>query len=132
MASIAPPDVIRSAYAELVVTDLAAARWFYVDVLGLVVTAETDDALYLRAYEEYTHHSLVLRLGEAPALALLSYRVRGLQEVDAAEAYFRDLGVRVQRVPAGTTLGIGEAVRIEDPLGFPIEFFSTTARMSSG
>ena len=43
-----PPDVIRSGYAELVVTDLDAARWFYVDVLGLVVTAEEPDALYLR------------------------------------------------------------------------------------
>ncbi|WP_163509255.1 3,4-dihydroxyphenylacetate 2,3-dioxygenase [Fodinicola acaciae] len=118
-----PPDVIRSAYAELVVTDLVAARWFYVDILGLVVTAETDDALYLRAYEEYTHHSLILRLGQTPALARLSYRVRSAAEVDVAEAYFRQLGVRVERVPAGTTLGIGEAVRIEDPLGFPIEFF---------
>ncbi|MGH3518502.1 MAG: VOC family protein, partial [Haloechinothrix sp.] len=62
-----PPDVIRSAYAELIVTDLAAARWFYVDVLGLVVTAEEPDALYLRAFEEYLHHSLVLRKGDTAA-----------------------------------------------------------------
>ena len=30
-----PPDIIRAAYAELIVTDLAASRAFYVDVLGL-------------------------------------------------------------------------------------------------
>lgn len=118
-----PPNVIRSAYAELVVTDLAAARWFYVDMLGLVVTAEDGNALYLRAFEEYLHHSLVLRQGPAPALAALAYRVRGPGEVDVAERYYRDLGVPVRRVPAGTTRGIGDAVRIQDPLGFPVEFF---------
>lgn len=118
-----PPDIIRAGYAELIVTDLAAARWFYVDVLGLLVTAEEPDALYLRAFEEYLHHSLVLRRGAAPALARLAYRVRGQAEVDAAQKYFHEQGVPTRRVPAGATRGIGEAVRISDPLGFTVEFF---------
>jgi 3,4-dihydroxyphenylacetate 2,3-dioxygenase len=123
IASVTPPDIIRSGYAELIVTDLAASRWFYVDVLGLVATAEDDDAIYLRAFEEYLHHSLVLRRGDTPALARLAYRVRGQEQVDAAERYYRQLGVETRRVPAGTTRGIGAAVRIIDPLGFPVEFF---------
>lgn len=118
-----PPDVVRAAYAELIVTDLEASRWFYVDVLGLVLTAEDEDAVYLRAYEEYLHHSLVLRRGDEPALARLAYRVRSPEELDVAADYFAAQGVRVERVEAGATLGVGEAVRIEDPLGFPIEFF---------
>ncbi|MGW7533165.1 3,4-dihydroxyphenylacetate 2,3-dioxygenase [Amycolatopsis sp. NPDC054798] len=118
-----PPDVIRCAYAELVVSDLKASREFYVDVLGLVVTYEDDQAIYLRAFEEYLHHSLILRQGAEPALAVLAYRVRSESELDVAEAYYRELGVEVRRVPAGTTRGIGEAVRVLDPLGFPIEFF---------
>ena len=35
-----PPDILRAASMELVVTDLAESRHFYVDVLGLVVTEE--------------------------------------------------------------------------------------------
>ncbi len=35
------PDIVRAAYAELVVTDLAEARQFYVDLLGFVVSART-------------------------------------------------------------------------------------------
>ena len=31
------PDILRCAYMELIVTDLAASREFYVDVLGLYV-----------------------------------------------------------------------------------------------
>ncbi|MBA0126613.1 3,4-dihydroxyphenylacetate 2,3-dioxygenase [Haloechinothrix sp. YIM 98757] len=121
-----PPDIIRAAYAELIVTDLAAARWFYVDVLGLVVTAEEPEALYLRAFEEYTHHSLVLRAGPTPALARLAYRVRGPEQLTVAERYFAGIGVETRRVAAGTTRGIGEAVRVHDPLGFPVEFFYET------
>lgn len=118
-----PPDVIRAGYAELIVTDLAASRWFYVDVLGLIVTAEDEDAVYLRAFEEYLHHSLVLRRGDTAALGRLAYRVRGQDQVDVAERYFREQGLALERVPAGVTKGIGEAVRIIDPLGFPVEFF---------
>lgn len=118
-----PPDIIRAAYAELVVSDLAASRWFYVDLLGLVVTAEDDDAIYLRAFEEYLHHSLVLRRGGTPGLARLGYRVRSSAEVDVAEHYFRELGVDTRRVRGETCRGIGEAVRVQDPIGLPVEFF---------
>lgn len=121
--SVTPPDVIRAAYADLIVSDIAASRAFYVGVLGLVVTYEDDDTLYLRAFEEYLHHSLILRRGPVPALAALAYRVRSAGELDAAVAYYEQLGVRVERRAAGATRGVGEAVRIEDPLGFPIEFF---------
>lgn len=121
--SIAPPDIIRSAYAELIVSDLAASRAFYVDLLGLVVSFEDEDAIYLRAFEEYLHHSLVLRKGPVPALAALAYRVRSPRELEVAARYYTALGVRLERRPAGATRGIGDAVRIEDPLGFPIEFF---------
>lgn len=117
------PDIIRSAYAELVVTDLAASRKFYVDILGLVVTFEDENAIYLRAFEEYLHHSLVLRKGPIAALGVLAYRVRSQNEVAAAAVYFENLGCPVENRAAGATRGIGEAVRIEDPLGFPIEFF---------
>jgi catechol 2,3-dioxygenase len=123
MASSTPPDVIRCAYAELIVTDLAASRAFYVGVLGLVVTHEDDDAIYLRAFEEYLHHSLILRRGPVAALAVLAYRVRSETEVEVAAEYFGALGVRVETRKAGATRGIGVAVRVEDPLGFPVEFF---------
>ncbi|SNV22611.1 3,4-dihydroxyphenylacetate 2,3-dioxygenase [Dermatophilus congolensis] len=60
------PEILRCAYAELIVSDLQAARAFYVDALGLVITYEDDEAIYLRAYEEFIHHNLVLRPGPTP------------------------------------------------------------------
>ena len=36
--AVPAPDVVRCAYMEIQVTNLKAAREFYVDILGLVVT----------------------------------------------------------------------------------------------
>ncbi|MER5387801.1 VOC family protein, partial [Saccharopolyspora sp. NPDC002686] len=74
-SELTPPDIVRCAYLDLVVTDLAASREFYVDTLGLVVTEEDDEAIYLRSFEEFIHHNLVLRKGPVAAAAAFAYRV---------------------------------------------------------
>jgi len=118
----APPDIVRAAYVDLVVTDLDRARDFWVDVIGLHVEAEEPDALYLRAYEEFVHHSVVLRVGRTPACARMGFRVRHPDDLDRAERWFASRGCATQRVPAGATRGLGPAVRAVDPLGFTVEF----------
>jgi len=120
-----PPDIVRSAYAELIVTSLADARHFWVDLLGFVLTEETPAALYLRGYDELTHHNLVLRAGPVAALGCLAYRVRSAADLDRAEAFYRALGCPSDRVRAGVTRGVGEHVRVQDPLGFPVSFFAS-------
>jgi 3,4-dihydroxyphenylacetate 2,3-dioxygenase len=121
---VAPaPDILRCAYMELVVTDLAASRAFYVDVLGLVVTEEDDTAIYLRSLEEFIHHNLVLKKGPIAAVGALSFRVRSPEDVDKAEAYFAELGCTMKRSKSGFSRGIGDSLRVVDPLGFPYEFF---------
>ena len=117
------PDIVRAAYAELIVTDLAASRRFWVDRLGLVVSAETADALYLRGHEEFVHHSLILRRGPVPACARFALRVRTSDDVARAERFHLARGCRVERFPAGATTGVGESVRVQDPFGFVVEYF---------
>ncbi len=120
------PDILRCAYMELIVTDLAASREFYVDVLGLYVTTEDDEASYLRSTEEFIHHNLVLRKGPVAAVAAFSYRVRTPEDLDLAVAFYEELGCEVRRNPDGFVKGIGDSVRVIDPLGFPYEFFYQT------
>src|SRR6202011_3944322 len=81
-----PFDIMRSAYAELMVTDIGASERFYVDLLGLVVSLRTDDALYLRGWEERLHHSLVLRRAPVAACGGLSVCVRAGRELEALGA----------------------------------------------
>src|SRR5699024_3219228 len=71
----------------------------------------------------FMHHNIVLRQGNAPAVAAFSYRVCSPEDVDKAEAFYKELGCRVERRGDGFVKGIGDAVRVEDPLGFPVEYF---------
>ncbi|MEO8222108.1 MAG: 3,4-dihydroxyphenylacetate 2,3-dioxygenase [Specibacter sp.] len=127
--SVPAPDILRCAYMEIVVTDLAKSRAFYVDLLGLHVSYEDDKQIYLRSFEEFIHHNLVLTLGPIAAVAAFSYRVRSNADVDAAEAYYKELGCRTERRTEGFVRGIGDSVRVEDPLGFPYEFFFETTHV---
>lgn len=123
------PDVVRSCYAELVVTDLERAHWFWVELLGLHVQHREDGVLCLRGSDELTHHNLVLREGPVAALDHIAYRVRTPEDVDRAERYFTAVGSPVRRIPAGEgTPGVGDAVRVVDQLGFPVEFFHDISR----
>lgn len=124
-----PPDILRCAYMELVVTDLAKSRHFYVDVLGLVVSHEDENAIYLRSMEEFIHHNLVLRKGPVAAVAAFSYRVRSNEDLDKAVAFYTELGCEVRREKNGFVKGIGDSVRVVDPLGFPFEYFFETTHV---
>ena len=109
---------------ELVVTDLAASRAFYVDVLGLVVTEEDDERRLpaLASRSSSTTTSCCARARSRPS-PRSRYRVRTPEDLDRAVAFYTELGCRVERRPEGFTKGIGDSVRVEDPLGFPYEFF---------
>ncbi|WP_297554388.1 3,4-dihydroxyphenylacetate 2,3-dioxygenase [uncultured Actinomyces sp.] len=120
------PDILRCAYMELIVTDLAKSREFYVDALGLVVTYENDEVIYLRSFEEFIHHNLLLRKGDEAAVRVFSYRVRTPEDLDKAVAFYEALGCDVRREKEGFVKGIGDSVRVLDPLGFPYEFFYET------
>jgi 3,4-dihydroxyphenylacetate 2,3-dioxygenase len=125
-----PFDIMRAAYAELVVTDLGASERFYVDLLGLVVAARTESALYLRGWEERVHHSLVLRRGDAAGVERLAFRVRTNADLDALEAGFSARGCVTRRVH-GDHPGMGRALRVWDPFGVPLEFFHEMARFET-
>src|SRR3989440_658675 len=87
-----PFDILRAAYVELAVRDLAASRHFYVDLLGLVISAETDDALYLRGWEERVHHSIVLRQADHAAAVRLGFRTREGADLDGLARVLEGLG----------------------------------------
>jgi catechol 2,3-dioxygenase len=117
-----PYDIIRTASAELVVLDLAAAERFYVDLLGLVVSERGPGTLYLRGWEERPHHSLVLCEGPVAGVRRLSFRVRAESDLDARAADCAARGCETA-TSDGDHPGIGRALHVRDPFGFPLAFF---------
>jgi catechol 2,3-dioxygenase len=118
----ASSEVLRLAHVELGVDDLAAARAFYVELLGFVEHQGDGASLHLRGTEEFDAWTLKLTLGEA-GLVHSGFRVSGAETLEAIEAVQAELGIAVARVPAGAELGQGEALRTRTPEGHRIEFF---------
>jgi catechol 2,3-dioxygenase len=122
-----PFNVTRASHAVISVTDLARSRAFYVDGIGLVVSDETRDAIWLRGVEEAAHHSLVLKQAAGHAVAeRVGLRVHGEDDLDRAKAYFDKAGLpaRFVEVPhQGRTLHAADAV------GTPLELCATMTTM---
>ncbi|MDR7453055.1 MAG: 3,4-dihydroxyphenylacetate 2,3-dioxygenase, partial [Armatimonadota bacterium] len=122
------PAILRAAHAAFRVTDLGRARAFYVDLLGLVETAASPDALCLRGYEEDDHHSLLLVRASSPGVAHMAYRVASPDDLDWLEVNAREAGLPARRVAAGEEPGQGPALRLQDPAGLPVEFVASMER----
>jgi catechol 2,3-dioxygenase len=116
-----PFNVIRASHAALGVRDLAAARAFYVDCLGLIVSAESADALHLRGVEERNHHSIVLKREPTPLAHALGFKVASEEDLDRAAFWFgrKGLPVTFPDIPHQ-----GRILRTQDPLGMPLEFYA--------
>ena len=57
-------DVAQLAHVELLTPRPDESLWFFRDILGMQVSAQEGQSVYLRGFEEYCHHSL--KLTEAP------------------------------------------------------------------
>jgi catechol 2,3-dioxygenase len=123
----APPfDIMRAAFVELGVTDLADSEHFYAELLGMIVSARTDDAVFLRGWEERQHHSLILRRcapGHPATASRLGFRVRAEADLDRAAEHFVGQGLTTRWVEPGSEPGMGRSLRVWDPFGYPLEFF---------
>lgn len=119
-------NIIRLSHIELFVRDLAWSRAYYVDTLGLQVTHEDSDAIYLRAMEERGHHCVILRKGESGQVGVLGFKVWDEGELDKAEAWFkaRDLPTEFIERPF-----MGRVLRTRDPWGVPLEFYAKMDRL---
>lgn len=109
--------IMRLGFIENQVIDLSKTLHFYEKVLGLEKTGETKSRLYFKCWDEYDHHSLVLRKGDRPGMLRVGWKVERDADLDEAEQRIAKFGVKVTRVPKGEEPWIGEAISFEAPSG---------------
>jgi catechol 2,3-dioxygenase len=115
-------NITRASHVVMIVRDLAASKHFYTELVGLIVTEETADIVYLRGLEEACHHSLVLQRGAAPQCARIGMRVFTEDDLDRAEACYRGAGLPTRWVEVPHQ---GRTLHVSDPAGVPLEFCAT-------
>lgn len=123
-----PFNTVRLSHTVFDVTDLKASKAFWSGTLGLAVSAETEDHVYLRAMEERGHHCIVLRKAETASANALSFKVWDDSDLDKAKDYFEAKGQKanwVERPYQGRTLAT------TDNHGIPLEFYREMERLPS-
>jgi catechol 2,3-dioxygenase len=117
-------DIVRTSHVEFNVTDLERSRQFYVKTLGLIETESTNKQIFLRGVEDRFHHCLVLTESASPSVGHISFRVRAEKDLEKLVGAFDRKKLRYEWVkPNSMERGQGAAIRLQDPLGFPVEFF---------
>lgn len=120
-------NILRLSHVELMVKDLVASKAFYVDTLGLLVTHEDSERIYLRALEERGHHCIVLRQASEAQVGALAFKVFAEEELDKAEAWFKAKGKPTQWVERPFQ---GRTLLSEDNHGIPLEFYFKMERLA--
>jgi catechol 2,3-dioxygenase len=118
-----PFNITRTSHVVLTVKDLEQSRLFYTEVVGLMVTEQTDDTLYLRGIEEACHHSLVLKLTkEAPRCERIGMRVLRDRDLEPLKAFFDGKGLKTAWADVPHQ---GRTLQVTDISGVPLEFCSS-------
>jgi catechol 2,3-dioxygenase len=118
--NFSPPfNITRASHMVFTARDLALSKAFYVEVIGLLVTAEDANTVYLRGVEEACHHSLTLkRTADSPVCERVGLRVFANEDLEKAKAHFDRHGVPAKwaNVPHQ-----GRTLHVSDAAGTPLE-----------
>ena len=99
--------VIRLGYVHLRVTDLEEARNHYSNTLGMEVVHEEPGKLWLKCWDEWDHHSLVLEEGGV-GLVKFGYKVEDDDALADFEHRAQQFGATTGRFSAGENLKVGD------------------------
>jgi len=115
--------VMRLGYVHTRVTDLEAARSHYADTLGMRAVYGDGNRLYLKAWDEYDHHSVVLEEGGV-GLVKLGYKVERSEDLEIFEKRVQAFGCLTERMSKGDNLAVGDGIRVVLPSEHVIELYS--------
>ena len=123
--------VLRLAHVDVTVTDLDLTTAYYTEVMGMQEVARTEDAVYLKCWDEEDHHSLRLRYAPRVGMDLMSFKVHHEDDLDVLENRVARYGFPVQRISKGEELGQGESIRFNTPSGHVMELVADVEKVGT-
>jgi len=118
--------ILRMGYAHVRVTDMNEARQHYTQTLGLNEVAAADNKVYLRGWDEWDHHSVVLEEGGV-GLVKFGFKAQYAEDLADIENKAQKFGVTTERFSKGDNLEIGDGVRLHTPSGHIFEVYNEAA-----
>ena len=124
--------ILRPGHVQIRVLDLEAAKTHYGDAVGLIQTAEDKGRAYFKAWDEYDHHSVVLREAEEPGIDHFAFKVSDNDALKDLARRLTGAGVKVEKIKAGELKGCGERLSFVVPTGHRIELYAEKEQVGNG
>lgn len=127
--------VLRPGHVALRVLDMAAAVDHYTNALGLIQTGvDKAGRVYLKAWDEHDHHSVVLRQDDKAGMDYMGWRVESPQALEELAQTVEASGLArdMAWIEAGEHLETGRRFRFKIPTGHVMEFYAEKAKIGNG
>ena len=92
-------------------------------VIGLEETGRPGNSVYLKAWDEFDHHSLILTKSNKAGLVHMAFKVETLDDLAYYEKKVEEFGCITSRISSHTRLAEGEALHFILPTGHRCELY---------
>ena len=121
--------ILRSGYFQLRVLDLKKAVDYYDRVIGLDVVGETADGrVMLKGFDEFDHHSLILREADSAGMDYMGFKAESEELLDQYKAATDAFGLENFWAQDSEQPGFGRRLAVKLPTGHRIEVYATVER----
>ena len=125
--------VLRPGFVQVRVLDMAESIIHYRDRIGLDVVSTGDDGrVYMKAYDEFDRHSIVLRESDEAGLDMMAFKVSSEAYLDEYEEKLRADGFEVTTIAAGEQPGVGRRISFIAPTGHRFDLYTTMELSDNG
>ncbi|WP_137181148.1 catechol 2,3-dioxygenase [Roseomonas sp. AR75] len=118
-------DIAHLGHVELLTPKPEESLRFFRDVMGMTVSGEKGDSVFLRGWDDYERYSLQLTASHTSGLGHAAFRTRSAQALERRLAALRADGCEATR--HDDSFGHGESFRFRDPDGHVFELYWETA-----
>ncbi|PCI54587.1 MAG: catechol 2,3-dioxygenase [Alphaproteobacteria bacterium] len=125
--------VLRPGFAQVRVLSMEDALVHYRDRIGLNVVSTGDDGrVYMKAYDEFDHHSIVLRECDEAGLDMMAFKVENEIALKEYEEKLLKEGIAVDHIAIGEQPGVGRRISFVAPTGHRFDLYAEMELSTKG
>ncbi len=123
-------DIAHLGHVELLTPKLDASTRFFTDIMGMSITEVNDGSVYLRAYDDYEHHTLKLTQHKHAGMGHFAWRAKSEEALKRRVEAIKKSGYGIGWL--SDNIGHGPAYLFHSPDGHKTEIYFETVKYKSG
>jgi catechol 2,3-dioxygenase len=124
--------IYKLGHVEVRVPDLELCVAYYTEVLGLREVERNGRHVYLKAWDEHDHHSVILTEAARYGIEHLAFKTESVDDLTDYETVLERYGCTVERLQPDEERALGDAIRFDSPSGHIMEIYASMEKVGNG